>query len=283
MPIIRPFGLSVHEKHLNRKYFEACRAAGVYSVELSCNSPHYYEKMDWDAVCSMITECGIVIRSVHLPFAQTINIASLTESDRTATVQLYRFVMEKAASHGISLIVLHPSSEPIADADRPIAMRYAMDNLRLLADFAASKDVTIAVENLPRTCLGRNSEEMQMLLSVDDRLRSCFDTNHLLSQSLADYVREIGDRIVTLHVSDYDFINERHLLPGELDIDWVELMDLLDEIHYPGVFHYEVDDSAENRYIRRDSALTPEDYRRNYDSLVQRKKPIIPKGTILYR
>ena len=40
----------------------------------------------------------------------------------------------------------------------------------------------IAVEDLPRTCLGRESSEMLELISVNDKLRVCFDTNHLLQK-----------------------------------------------------------------------------------------------------
>lgn len=281
--IVRSFGFSVYEYNLSEEFFAACRDAGVYSVELSFNTPHFYENMDWDAVCGMITKYGIVIRSVHLPFSGTINIANLEEANRAATMELDRFVLKKAAEYGIPLAVIHPSSEPIADEDRAAAMAYSKENLRLLADFAEPLGITLAVEDLPRTCLGRNSAEMLELLSADARLMACFDTNHLLSEPIADCVRAIGDRIVTLHVSDYDFIDERHLLPGELDIDWAEFMDLLDEIGYRGVFHYEVSPQKENRYVCRAAEVSPMDYRRNYDSLVERKTPVIPEGKITYR
>jgi len=280
--IRRPFGLSVHAADLNEAFLAACREAGVYSVEISL-SPAQYPALDWDSVADMIHKNGIVINSVHLPFSGTVNIAHLEKANRDATMELDHAVMRSAAAHGTKIAVIHPSSEPIRDEDRALAMQYSRENLRILADWAQELDMTVAVEDLPRTCLGRNSGEMLELLSADSRLRACFDTNHLLSQPIADCVRAIGERIVTLHVSDYDFIDERYLLPGELDIDWAEFMDLLDEIGYAGVFNYEVSGAAENKYIRREAALTPEDYRKNYDSLVKRAKPVIPAGEIVYR
>ena len=278
----RPFGLSVHASQLNDAFFAACRDAGVYSVEISL-SPAQYPTLDWDTVAELIHKNGLVINSVHLPFSGTVNIAHPDKAARGATMELDHAVMKAAAAHGTKIAVVHPSSEPIRDEDRALAMQHSRENLRILADWAEELGMTVAVEDLPRTCLGRNSDEMRELVSADDRLRVCFDTNHLLAEPIADCVRAIGDKIITLHVSDYDFIDERHLLPGELDIDWAEFMDLLDEIGYTGVFNYEVSGDAENRYIRRSAALTPEDYRKNYDSLVKREKPWIPEGEIVYR
>lgn len=279
---VRPFGHSVSIDYLNDAYFAACRDAGVYSVEISL-SPNHYPILNWDALAEMVRKNGLVINSVHLPFSRKLSISHPEKENREQSMELNISIMRAAAAHGVKIAVVHPSTEPNTEEDRPRIMAYAKDNLKILAQIGAELGMTVAVEDLPRTCLGRNSADMLELLSADDRLRVCFDTNHLLSQPIAECVRAIGDKIVTLHVSDYDFIDERHLLPGELDIDWVEFMDLLDEIGYTGVFTYEVSGGAQNRYIRRNAALTPEDYRKNYDSLVKREKPVIPEGEILYR
>lgn len=279
---VQKFGMSVHMSDLSDAFFDACRDAGVYSVEISL-SPAQYPMLDWDTVADAIHKRGLIINSVHLPFSRKLSISHPEKENRDQSMELNISIMRAAAAHGVKIAVVHPSTEPNTEEDRPRIMSYAKDNLKILAQIGAELGMTVAVEDLPRTCLGRNSADMLELLSADDRLRVCFDTNHLLSQPIAECVRAIGDKIVTLHVSDYDFIDERHLLPGELDIDWVEFMDLLDEIGYTGVFNYEVSGDAENRYIRRKAALTPEDYRRNFDSLVKREKPVIPEGEIVYR
>ena len=40
------------------------------------------------------------------------------------------------------------------------------------------------------------------LLGADERLRACFDTNHLLIEDFSTYLDRVKDKIVTLHVSD---------------------------------------------------------------------------------
>ena len=70
----------------------------------------------------------------------------------------------------------------------------------------------------------------------------------------------LGEKIVTLHLSDYDFMNERHWLPGDGLIDWRALMQKLDAIGYRGVMMYETAKTQKNGVERM---LTPKDYAEN--------------------
>ena len=131
-----------------------------------------------------------------------------------------------------------------------------------LADVAAENGAVMAVENLPRTCLGRDSSDMLQLLEADDRLRVCFDTNHLLRETHADFVKAVGERIVTTHISDYDFVDEKHWLPGEGKVDWPALAKLLKNADYQGVWLYELGFRAP-RSRPRSRDLTCADFVRN--------------------
>ena len=135
----------------------------------------------------------------------------------------------------------------------------------------------IAVENLPRTCLGKNSAEIAELLSAHEDLRACFDTNHLLSEPLADFMRNINNKIITTHISDYDFVNERHWLPGEGKIDWPLIMKTLFEVGYEGPILYEANPWITPKTITR-RPLTLSDYRENYEALMRGECPA-PIGT----
>ena len=58
-------------------------------------------------------------------------------------------------------------------------------------------------------------------------------------QDLARAVRQLGDRLITLHLSDYDGIDEKHELPGQGVLDWKSFMQALRDINYGGPFNYE--------------------------------------------
>ena len=126
------------------------------------------------------------------------------------------------------------------------------------------------MENLPRTCLGKNSEEMLELLSADPTLRICFDTNHLLGQDPVEFVEAVGEKIVTTHVSDYDFIDERHWLAGEGDMDWHRLYDALCRVGYEGAWLYELGFGNTKRIVRQ-RPLTCEDFARNAKEIFEGK------------
>ena len=67
--------------------------------------------------------------------------------------------------------------------------------------------------------------------------------NHFLQEKTEDAIYKLGDRIYTLHISDHDYINERHWMPTKGKIDWNAVLGALQKIGYDGVFNYEVDNT----------------------------------------
>lgn len=267
-------GLSVSDKVLEGAgFYEECRDAGIGALELSLPGREV-EHFDFEKAVRDAAAFGIEIWSVHLPFApfSEIDPSSLSERLRKLTVRRHVKVIRKAAEAGIRHFVVHASAEPIEIPDRRARMEQARKSLCTLAETAAEYDAVVCVEDLPRSCLGRSSYDILELLKADERLRCCFDTNHLLGEYIPDFIRKVGPKIVTTHVSDYDFWNERHMLPGEGKIDWKELYETLKETGYEGPWLYEVGPKAEWCVVRgRD--LTPADYAKNANEIFQGKAP----------
>jgi len=224
---------------LSEEVFAAYRDGGVHQLEISMHASRYAD-IPWDRLPQWSEQYGVGFWSIHLPFSDDVNIAHKSAAQRAATLATHIDLMEKAAKLGIAIAVVHPSAEPIAEEDREAAMEASCESLKVLAEAGEKLGITIAVENLPRTCLGNTSSDMARLLAADSRLKMCFDTNHLLYESHDAFLDRVGDRIITLHVSDYDFEDERHQLPGEMDIDWPALVARLEALDYAGVFMYEV-------------------------------------------
>lgn len=231
-------------------------------------------------------EFGVEIWSYHLPFwpFEEWDPCSFDEEKRERTLAMHKTHLQRAAQLGASVAVIHPSAEPNLPEHRTRLMEFAKQHLQRLADNAASLGITVAVENLPRTCLGKDSSDMLQLLQADERLRVCYDTNHLLTENATHFIRAVGDNIITVHISDYDFLNEKHWLPYEGDINWVELVTALEEVGYTGPFMYEV--ASEPRpmthrtrpTIDRPRPLTLKDVRENFEACVN-KRPASPVGT----
>ena len=250
---------------LNEESFQELSAAGIQEIEISL-SYNKYADLNYPAVKALADQYGINLWSYHLPFGglNAMDIASKDEDMRKRSVACWGELIKKGAEIGIQKFIAHPSSEPKAENEdeRKRELDQSMRSLQTLAEIAGANGGVIAVENLPRTCLGRTSDEMLLLTSADSRLKICFDTNHLLAEDLYGFLDRIADKIVTLHISDYDFVNERHWLPGEGKVDWKRLYTKLLQSGYNGVWMYEVGSKCPKTIIR-DRNLTSADFARN--------------------
>ena len=267
-----PVGLSTCGTDPTRSFFAACREAGIACVELS-DSAERTALMDLAAILACAKEEGVTVASLHLPFSQEMDISRPDPAARESTLDYHAALMKRAAAAGIKTFVIHPSSEPISDEERPQRMALAKESLAVLTDLAVSLGATLAVEDLPRSCLGNCTEDMLELLSAHPALRSCLDTNHLLGEDTAAYVRRVGARIVTTHVSDFDFVNERHWLPGEGKQDFLAILEALSEVGYEGPWLYELG-LATPHTITRPRPLTYRDITENAEALLGGGRPV---------
>ena len=243
------------ERTLNEPFLASLAEAGIAGIEISNAYLDSAMQEDYRYLPALAAKYNIEIWSYHIPFAPFERIDPSQKALAAFTVDTFSELIKMKSELGIRRVVIHPSGEPIAEEDRAERMKVAKESFAALAKVAAACGVQIAIEDLPRTCLCRNSAEMLDLLSADPTLRVCFDTNHLLTENPADFVRAVGKKIITTHVSDCDFLNERHWYPGEGKVNWPELMRALDEVGYDGPFLYELS-LLVSEFHR---ALTPKD------------------------
>ena len=100
----------------------------------------------------------------------------------------------------------------------------------------------------------------------------CLDSNHFLKERPETAVLALGKSIKTTHISDYDFVDERHWLPGEGKVVWTALYNALREVGYNGVWMYELGLSCP-KTILRDRDLTFADFYENAMSVFAGEKP----------
>lgn len=244
------------------------KAAGIDTIEVSVGNMELAAALDFTKTRELADEYGIELWSLHLPFLPFHVIDPSNPAIADYTVEYFCSLIDKAVEIGIKVFVVHPSGEPIAESDRPMRMECAKKSLAALAEYAAAKGAVIAVEDLPRTCLGRDSSDILELISAHPDLRVCFDTNHLLGEKISDFIAKVDGKIITTHVSDYDEKNERHWLSGEGVIDWKALKDALIAIGYDGPWLYELGLGGSSSTIDRERRLEYSDFRRNYDEIM---------------
>lgn len=241
--------LSTSPANITAEKTAAMADAGIRQIEISCgNLKPWSEQFDYihksTGISSLARTNGVEISSIHLPFGpfSEIDPAHADREVRAKIIEIQSSLIKAASEAGIAIAVIHPSGEPYKDEEREERIKCALETISALCDIAGANGMTLALENLPRTCLCRTSDEMIRFLDAIPDLRVCFDTNHSLIEKNPDYIRAVGEKIVTLHVSDYDFIDERHVLPTKGLIDWKELVETLDSVGYNGRFLYETGD-----------------------------------------
>ena len=258
-------GLSINESYMNEEFFKSCKSAGIDCIELSPTEKGH-DTLDFDAVAKMICANGLETWTYHLPFLPFESLDISRPDLAKYSVEYLSSLIRRAGAAGIKRFVLHSSGEPIDDAERAVRMETAKNSISVLANVALECGGRLLIENLPRTVLGKNSDEMLELLSSHPSLRSVFDTNHLLSENAIDFIKKIGHTIESTHVSDYDLVDEKHWLPGEGAADFTSIFKALEDVGYNGPWLYEVS-LTNTPKITRSRSLTPEDYVRNAKEL----------------
>ena len=165
-----PVSVSVHAKDFSEARMAEFEASEIRYMELTASSVE-----EIGAVLDRLSDLKkaaekhrVKIRSVHLPFFpfEEIDPADREVSKRENFVRTQTKILQAAAAAGIGIAVVHPSAEPYSNAEREERLGYAIESLRALQKAAAVCGMRLAIENLPRTCMGRDIKEMVQILNA---------------------------------------------------------------------------------------------------------------------
>lgn len=168
--------------------------------------------------------------SLHATFYD-INLATINTILKQSTLECYKVYLELAARLSVRVMVVHGGllHQDAARIDRlrDIARNHLVDNLKILGDIAAGKNVTIALENSPpnrnRLMVPDHIQHLEILQAVDHpNIRACFDTAHasLHGLDLTQYYRHIQPYLVEIHSHNNDGKDDLHLAIDQGVIDY---------------------------------------------------------------
>lgn len=189
-----------------------------------------------------IKDAGLKVWSVHLPYSSTWDVSIIDPVKRAEVVAFFEEMIRLAGIFQPECLVLHPGADTIKDdATRADRLKCSRNSIGRLALAAKEIGAILCIEDLPRTCPGRTADEIDYLTADIPNVKICFDTNHLLIDTHEDFFQKVGDRIGTIHVSDYDRVDEKHWLPlsGRGVIDWPAFCRNIKACGYEGVFMFE--------------------------------------------
>lgn len=200
------------------------------------------ERLKWIENIKNLTEVsGVEVWSVHLPYSRTLDVSVTDVQIRENMINECTSIIELCSRLQPKKFIIHPSAEPIEDLEREQRILNSIESLKILNETAQTFNARLTIECLPRTCLGNTSEELLRIVNaVGNNAEICFDSNHLLKEKPEEFISEAGNLITTVHISDYDGLDEKHWLPGKGVINWTSIIRELTKQGYTGPFMFEV-------------------------------------------
>ena len=197
---------------------------GIYAEDDEASRNSYEETR------RLIRENIIRSASVHLPYCGSLSWdpSTLDEALRKETSARFIKLIRDHADLMAPMVTLHASRGGISLSEHPQRIGQVCKTIEELLPTAREFGFVINVEFLPRTCLGNSEEELVQIVSHfdPDQVGICLDVNHIMNRyrDLPTIIDTLAPRIRSIHISDYDGVDETHWIPGQGIIDWPEVM-----------------------------------------------------------
>jgi sugar phosphate isomerase/epimerase len=164
---------------------------------------------------------------VHAPWAG-INIAVPSLALRRVVLKRLEKSISYAKQLDCRLWLFHPGSKTALSHIYPGKdWQLNLKSVRTLLKVARREGVEVAIENIPEpypNLMKSRGDFQRFYEELDDNIGMVLDVAHAnLNGQIQDFIKHIGKRIVHMHVSDNDGINDLHLGIGYGSIDWENL------------------------------------------------------------
>jgi len=263
-------------------YLPKIKSAGFKAIELWVGASKWGKETHFDynkaeeveEIKRDLRVLSLNVVSLNAPFSELLDISSMDEMQRSIAVAEIKKTISLCEFFNAEYIVIHPSVKtfPLTDIDTVKKKIQAIrKSLNEILENAMLHNVKVACENPSPHLLGGWAKDLLTLIDrfPKEYLGVCFDVGHAnLIGNPVDFLKEIADRLFTLHVSDNNSTYSAHLPPGDGNIDWMEFVKALKEINFKNCFMLEVlggarfddiDEVLKKSYKRADEILKKAD------------------------
>ena len=203
--------------------------AGYHGVEIGTLE----EPAERERAAAAARAAGVELPSIMASGHWANPLSSPDEETRRNGIQNIRDSVDTAVAVGASVVLVVPAVVNDTQLYRD-AYAVSLRSMRELAPYAAERGVRLGVENVWNRFLLTPREMRQYLDELDaPNVGLYFDCGNILNYGYPQtWIREMGDRIIKVHVKDFDVNTRqfRHLLQGS--VNWAEVRAALREIGY---------------------------------------------------
>ncbi len=211
-----------------------------------------YSKYEMEQIKEWMECCHLKAKSLHASKGtkRDVNVrgaqyrrdyTASRECCRKAGVELIKNRVDLAAFIGAAEIVLHLYVPFISIQKGELTTVEFYENIEKSMDelmpYCLEKGVRICIENMFDMPEKYMTQQWDWVMEKYPSrfLGFCFDTGHaymLWRERMPEIIRRYGERIYSVHLHDNYGTVDYHMLPGEGDIDWAEVMSALSESAY---------------------------------------------------
>ncbi|HUB30631.1 MAG TPA: sugar phosphate isomerase/epimerase family protein [Terracidiphilus sp.] len=221
----------------------ACNA-GAQAIELFAARQHfdYTSREHVEELATWFSSNPVEPFSMHAPLfpdremgragAPAVNVLHPEKSRRIDAMDEIKRALEVAERIPLKNLILHLGEKEDRWSQR--SQEYALTALEHLGAFSRPLGVRLLVENL--TSDAASPEHLMETLEMGHltNVGVCLDLGHAhLSQSVAEAIAILGQRIASVHVHDNHGVRDEHLWPGDGTIDWPAVTKTLQALANP--------------------------------------------------
>jgi deoxyribonuclease-4 len=230
--VVNPIGLStgaLFPDYLTEDALAVASQFGFDTVEIYLQTPGEYHSAFVRKVKQSLNHTGLTAHSLH---NDTRHFDLWSPYSRRAAEgrDLFKRLIEIAVELGAQALTWHGLAAKIDDED---AIARFVESAYDLGEQAQQAGVILTVENVS-WCYLRRVDHVQHLRDLP--IGFTFDPFQAAEsgENSVELIHSMGDRLTTVHLSDYGTGVIRHLPVGQGNLDWAGLFWALSEIHYTG-------------------------------------------------
>ena len=231
------------------------RAVNVKHVELPDEGLHALNKRRIKKLKEIAETCNLDF-VVHAPWAG-INIANPNPVLRRTVLKRLEKSIVYAGQLGCRLWLFHPGSRTGLSHIYPGKdWQLNLESVRTLLRVARREGVEVAIENTPQPfpSLMKGVDDFRRFYEeLDDDIGMVLDVAHAnLNRQIQDFLTQFSKKIVHIHVSDNDGVNDLHLGIGYGNVDWKNFAKRVKSTGYDKLVVIESTDHIEesNQFLR---------------------------------
>lgn len=218
------------------------RASGFDAVAIGHlleHFPHYDHKRRSE-IRALLDSLALPVECIHAPIAPFFDLASDDDHVRASTTAIYRATIDSCHALGAPYMVLHATAWKLEPGEVERCAMNAIPPLRELVEFGGTRNVRVAIENMPPGSGAQAVTELILEEYPGTDLRVCYDTSHdNIGGRPLRFFEKWSSRVAVLHVSDNRGESDEHIIPMKGTFPWERFILELSKSGYSGILMLE--------------------------------------------